>query len=385
VAEARLVVLDHEDQGSDYVTCHVSCTAYSTSGTDSSSPSMTAAGEERETDELKEFRENWKREVWGMQRASQSSVDPVAASPTQAPSPEGRDRTSGRLQLRNDALDVYARAVQHEQASELDDALRLYRQAFRMDANVDIAYHLREQRTAQALEISAIVAATSVQLNAENRVMGSISPIVDGGVVHVKSPPSSSHHPERQVSGLLARIVADFPMPLSFEPEDEREPSYLQRLPDELLIHVLRYLSTTAIERFARVCRKARIIALDMTIWRSDFLSPPVSFAHSRLSIYLILLVFQMALCTRCHRRNSHHTIFYRSFVEMIYKPPQISPDEDLDDIVDHYCSDYRRVYIARPRVRTDGVYIAVCHYMYLLANVAHSSYHSLKVADDTD
>jgi len=52
--------------------------------------------------------------------------------------------------------------------------------------------------------------------------------------------------------------------------------------------------------------------------------------------------------------------------VETIYKPPQISPDEVLDDIVDKHSSNYRRVYIERPRVRLDGVYIAVCHYMYL-------------------
>jgi F-box protein 9 len=240
---------------------------------------MTAAGEEQETDELKDFRESWKREVrekQNLQQASQSSVDPVAASPTNQAyvhRPEGRDHTSGRLQLRNDALDVYTRAVKHEQASELDDALRLYRQAFRMDANVDRAYHLREQRAARAPETSAMTA-TSVQLNAENRVAGSISPAVDGGVVHVKPPPSSSHHPERQVSGLLAHIVADFPVSPSFEPEDEREPSYLRRLPDELLVYILRYLSATVIERFARVSRKARVITLDTTIWRSGFLSP---------------------------------------------------------------------------------------------------------------
>lgn len=56
----------------------------------------------------------------------------------------------------------------------------------------------------------------------------------------------------------------------------------------------------------------------------------------------------------------------HRPFVERIYKPPQISPDEALDDILDKHSSDYRRVYIERPRLRLDGVYIAVCHYMYL-------------------
>jgi F-box protein 9 len=61
-------------------------------------------------------------------------------------------------------------------------------------------------------------------------------------------------------------------MPLSFEPEDERVLSPLQRLPDELLVHILSYLGAAAIEGFALVSRKARIITLDATIWRSDFL-----------------------------------------------------------------------------------------------------------------
>ena len=53
--------------------------------------------------------------------------------------------------------------------------------------------------------------------------------------------------------------------------------------------------------------------------------------------------------------------------VKTIYRPPQIPDDEELDAIVTKYMTDYRRVYIEHPRVRFDGVYIAVCHYMYVL------------------
>ena len=69
--------------------------------------------------------------------------------------------------------------------------------------------------------------------------------------------------------------------------------------------------------------------------------------------------------------------LFFRAFVEAIYKPPQILPDEVLNDIVNKHSSDYRRVYIERPRVRLDGVYIAVCHYMYLLLKDVHVSCYS--------
>ena len=55
-----------------------------------------------------------------------------------------------------------------------------------------------------------------------------------------------------------------------------------------------------------------------------------------------------------------------RDFVEAIYKPPQISDDEGLDGLVTSYLGDYRRLYIEQPRVRLDGVYIAICHYTYV-------------------
>ena len=53
--------------------------------------------------------------------------------------------------------------------------------------------------------------------------------------------------------------------------------------------------------------------------------------------------------------------------VKTIYQPPQISDEEEADQLVAKYMMDYRRVYVEHPRVRFDGVYIAVCHYMYVL------------------
>ena len=50
----------------------------------------------------------------------------------------------------------------------------------------------------------------------------------------------------------------------------------------------------------------------------------------------------------------------------MTYKPPQIRPGLAIEVIADHYMSDYRRFYIEHPRLRLDGVYIAVCHYVYV-------------------
>jgi F-box protein 9 len=236
------------------------------------------AVEEQETDELRRFRESWKRELQEkkrLQQSGQESAHPAVAPPDseQPPTSEASSpHHSGLFRPRNDALEVYSRAVKHEQAGELDDALRLYRQAFRTDSNVDRLYHLREQRAARTLEALAPTA-TTVEEDVENKTMALVNAQSNSAVPGAK-PPSSAHHPERQASSLLASMLANSPMPLSFEPEDERAPSSLQRLPDELLVDILSYLGAATVERFARVSRKARMITLDPTIWRSDILLP---------------------------------------------------------------------------------------------------------------
>lgn len=52
-----------------------------------------------------------------------------------------------------------------------------------------------------------------------------------------------------------------------------------------------------------------------------------------------------------------------RRLVISTYKPPQIEEDETIEDAIDVFRKDYRRLFIEKPRVRFDGVYIAVCHY----------------------
>ena len=69
------------------------------------------------------------------------------------------------------------------------------------------------------------------------------------------------------IIGPLASLLATFARNLMFEPENEEEPVLLNKLPDELLVIIIVTLDTTSIERFARVCKKARILTLDPVIW----------------------------------------------------------------------------------------------------------------------
>jgi hypothetical protein len=55
-----------------------------------------------------------------------------------------------------------------------------------------------------------------------------------------------------------------------------------------------------------------------------------------------------------------------RELVIATYKPPQISQTDVLTTIMERYGYSYRRMFIEQPRIRLDGVYIAICHYVFV-------------------
>ncbi|KAI0654057.1 hypothetical protein C8Q70DRAFT_1030767 [Cubamyces menziesii] len=309
-----------------------------------------------EPEELVRFRQQWLEEVRSKKKAPPSQAQdasPAPAASSSAESPEGPAHArappahhstqrrpshgahTATLATKRPpatvapapfgpalqrAVEVYRKAVQHEQRGELDDALRLYRTAFRMDNNVDRAYHLMEEELHNK-------ASSSAQPKVHHRKTSSTPDAVDAlsqGVQSMQVAPGivpvARNRGEGFVTGLLASLVSSWPANLTFEPENEKEAVPINLLPDELLMMILRLLNHTTLERFAKVNRKARVISLDASIWRP--------------------------------------------LVARVLKPPQIPTEEDFDALVLKYMTDYRRIYIEHPRVRYDGVYIAVCHYV---------------------
>lgn len=57
-------------------------------------------------------------------------------------------------------------------------------------------------------------------------------------------------------------------------------------------------------------------------------------------------------------------TLQCRELVEMTYIPPQVPDFEVLRTILERRAIDFRRVYVEHPRLRMDGVYIAICQYV---------------------
>ena len=291
-----------------------------------------------ENEELRRFREDWKREVAARKRAdtvlssssSLSSItnhEPTTASESGLVSePPYDDHPRLRPSNLASAVEMYTEAVRLEEQGLLDVATQLYKRAFAVDSNVHKAYSRAvkstlEQRPenaddlakcAQKLNVASAHAADGVERNGRS----------DGRELLDKSRRKTAH---------LSNQALPDPKGLSFMPppssdaaaaNQPTDPAVLnaltpiRTLPDELLIHILLLLiessnsrhrhhhrrsnssavtlpdpsededwfaapkphepgmiaaadGATSIERFARVCWKARVLTLDVGIWRS--------------------------------------------------------------------------------------------------------------------
>ncbi|KAJ7890450.1 hypothetical protein B0H14DRAFT_3703247 [Mycena olivaceomarginata] len=263
-----------------------------------------AVDEDRE--ELARFREEWKKEV---ERKKNPQPEPgpskqrpelvlaeydlseTTSSGTATPGPSSETISGTPAALATGSK--YFDASNHEQSGQLDTALSLYRQAFRLEPNVDRAYHTQE-------------------------ILASIKAGADDGFIEPEGRGKTSTTLRRLCSVLLrSRLV--------FEPEDEEQPFYINVLPEELLINILRKLDHNL---YRALC------------WRS---------AERHGWFELGSWYMEGTRCTVLQAASS------RQLGEQV-------------PVVAQFQSDFRRVYMEHPRVRLDGVYIAVCHYVYAVS-----------------
>ncbi|KAJ3904988.1 hypothetical protein F5879DRAFT_1001302 [Lentinula edodes] len=322
---------------------------------------------QNESEELRKFREEWRAEVrrrngvgsvtrsesteasdWpdtaslnvfstSSGPASSGYATSVATVPP-TPSTSFHVSTAPPLsQVSSLAVSIYREAVIHEQRGELEEALYLYRSAFRRDANVDILFEREEMLGAiMAQQIAPVSSANAetfdsstltpkVILAGNGFTMDDLSKKLENTLAmqSTKAAVSPAEHGVT-ASRSLNSILNNFPRDLVFEPEDEEDSVPFNLLPDEMIVYILKILDASSLERFASVNRKARVVSLDVSIWRK--------------------------------------------LAKETYKPPQIPvlPDgsSSLEYLSKQYLYDYRRLYIEHPRIRLDGVYIAVCHYI---------------------
>lgn len=238
---------------------------------------------------------------------------------------------------RDGAVVVYARAVEAEQEGRLNDALLLYRQAFKMEDSVDKLYARKVRAEAAAAEVAAEEAAAEEASSAD--VVDPAAP-VDAPYAftrHVQVHPDYErrHHDHdhdldaaQADKGRLApvsRLTALFhsvpnASTAQFEPESEDLPIPIAKLPAELMDPVLVHLDVASIEALGATCWRARGLTAQAAVWRR--------------------------------------------IVEGIYRPPMVPPQVGARELARRHRGEWRTALVEEERVRLDGCYISVCHYI---------------------
>jgi F-box protein 9 len=140
---------------------------------------------------------------------------------------------------------------------------------------------------------------------------------------HPPPPPYASQSPTTHTS-TLTNIFNSLPIPpaaTQFLPADENLPFPISALPAELMEPIFSHLDVASMERFATTCWRARYLTAHAELW-------------SRL-------------------------------VRRIYLPPyMVAPTFSLPKTLSTYNNEQRSLLITEPRLRLDGVYISLCHYI---------------------
>jgi hypothetical protein len=71
------------------------------------------------------------------------------------------------------------------------------------------------------------------------------------------------------------------------------------------------------------------------------------------LFLTVCLILAELSLCFE-----------HSSLCQQLYQPPILPSEVSLQSLVQRHGMDYRTTFLEERRVRYDGVYISVCHYM---------------------
>ncbi|KAL7414818.1 hypothetical protein BDY24DRAFT_414023 [Mrakia frigida] len=299
--------------------------------------------------ELEDFRARWKTEV-GSRRPPPSAPSPSSSSlqpsnPPQSSSNTLLSPTSNSSHLPNplspsknqsnlpalsvqheltsssSALEIYTLAAEMEASGQLGEAVKLYQRAFRLDDNIDRVYNALKRRAdlhhpPSSHTLSSVAppsSSTSEAATFDFKTQFQTGPDFDT-VAEPSFDPTAEL--EESFNQLGQHFVA----------EDETQEVLLNRLPNEVLLVVLRTLGKAGdwatIVRFGLVCKKAFLLSKEQTIWRE--------------------------ICS------------------LTFVPPfQIEPEQSFTSLArTFHDNDYREMFVRQPRVRLDGIYISVCHYL---------------------
>ncbi|KAJ1674400.1 hypothetical protein EV182_003349 [Spiromyces aspiralis] len=286
--------------------------------------------------------------------SGEKEAEALAPSAETTPAPESAPSNHER------AIDYYLAAVICEQEGKLGDALVNYRNAFKHNPNVDVAYRRLLQERAQSkskneLKQAEIGLQRQWQANRTSKQhqkhredipmsyvpMGLISVIPDEKALGEKAFPS-------QLSE-VDELVSQFgELSLECQPLVESRPVHINRLPQELIVHVLKILSVIdvqAVGRAAAMCRRLAMLSRDPHLWR---------FANIYSHIHPV----------SGRTLDARASLGFGSGQDAHLMPLRPLTMRQLVSELPQYRDDWRAMYMHRPRVRFDGVYISTCNYV---------------------
>lgn len=220
------------------------------------------------------------------------------------------------------AVNIYEQAVERERQGALSDALMLYRQAFKKDSNVDEAWKVAQQtypeqgshRQGHSLEEQDY--ARFVQ------------------TAHDYEPNNLDHAIPSEIQDMIS-MMSSLRIPIEIEEGSSHQGIAL--LPDEILYTILHHVILSTPRTFTALtltCQRFMLILRDDRIWRD--------------------------LC-------------FKTYAQQAYKHDGIKLSADSAEM--HYAhmleqecrsryhDHWQTMFIEKPRIRFDGIYIATCHY----------------------
>jgi len=326
-------------------------------------------------DELERFRQEWRAEVKGRkglgreagvvqikaewpkrsgkqpdtapkspeidQSPKKTTTSPIAGTarlpksfPDRSPTQTARSLDAGpsRPKKAYSAVQLYAQAVENEQSGQLNDALMLYRRAFKIDGESPPIYY--ESAAHQADNVDRVYQKSLPKYapEEEETETPTSTDIVSAAVPqdeaysfqrHLQFQPDyekTKTARKRSPLSILIDKASVPPQEAEFKPEEEDKPFPLALLPPELLEPIFNNLDVRALERFGTTCWHARLLSSRADIWK---------------------------------RR-----------VQTLCRWPMVQEGISANELVERHDGEWRTTFIEEERVRMDGCYISVCHYV---------------------
>ncbi|KAL9598487.1 MAG: hypothetical protein Q9219_004460 [cf. Caloplaca sp. 3 TL-2023] len=250
------------------------------------------------------------------------------------------------------ALEHYEKAIEREDQGNLGDSLKLYRQAFRLDAGVDRIYKNKHFPPSAA----KIKPADPNPSNASATV------------------PNTAHH---SLDGLsnnsTAQLIASFSgVPISAAPPPTEgsppPPCPIAGIPLEILIDILLKTATVDIASFARlalVCKRlAHLVATEDRIWDRICHGREYGFAAMHYT-WVTSVTGKLLPNTLQSSDLPHDDLLNISTLNLTHDIPTstIPPPQLLTLTLSPTYTSYIQMFRVRPRIRFNGCYISTVNY----------------------